>query len=324
MRPHKTRDQILQQPPKDASSVDDDLTPVSSASRQIQSVSRDMARLLAEELPAGLYLVATPIGNLADITLRALSVLQRADIVYCEDTRHSAKLLHHFAIHATTRPLHDHNEDSERGRVLRDLENGKRIALISDAGTPLISDPGFKLVRDCAAAGHAIHSIPGPSSVITAVAASGLPTDAFFFAGFLPPKQAARRARLSDLKSIPGTLIFFEAPQRVADTLADMADLLGARDAVMARELTKLHEEFARGALETLAADVKLRDLKGEVVLLVGPAKAVEATDADIAVRLQAALQSMSLKDAAKAVADALGVQKSRVYDLGLKIKDGS
>lgn len=292
--------------------------------RLIQSVSRDMARLVTEDLPAGLFLVATPIGNLADITLRALAVLQRADIVYCEDTRHSAKLLQHFAIHATTRPLHDHNEDSERGRVLRDLEAGKRIALISDAGTPLISDPGFKLVRDCAAAGHPVHCIPGPSSVITAIAVSGLPTDAFYFTGFLPPKQAARRARLSDLKSIPGTLIFFEAPQRAADTLADMAELLGARDAVMARELTKLHEEIARGSLAALAADVKLRDLKGEVVLVVGPSAAIEATDEEIEARLQAVLRSMSLKDAAKAVADALSVPKSRVYDLGLKIKDRS
>ena len=283
-----------------------------------------MGRLLAADLAAGLYLVATPIGNLADITLRALSVLQRADIVHCEDTRHSAKLLQHFSISATTRPLHDHNEDSERRRVLRDLEAGKRIALISDAGTPLISDPGFKLVRDCAAAGHAVHCIPGPSSVITAIAASGLPTDTFFFAGFLPPKQAARRARLSDLKSIPGTMIFFEAPQRAADTLADMSDVLGLRDAVMARELTKLHEELARGALEVLAAEAKTRDIKGEIVLVVGPATAVEATDADIAAKLQSALQSMSLKDAAKAVADALRVPKSRVYDLGLKIKDGA
>ena len=314
----------MRQVPSDASEQGGDNPPISSGPRLIQSVSRDMARLVAEELPAGLYIVATPIGNLADITLRALSILQRADIVYCEDTRHSSKLLQHFSIHATTRPLHDHNEDGERGRVLRDLENGKRIALISDAGTPLISDPGFKLVRDCAAAGHAIHSIPGPSSAITAIAASGLPTDAFFFAGFLPPKQAARRARLSDLKSIPGTLIFFEAPQRAADTLADMVDLLGSRDAVMARELTKMHEELARGSLDVLAAAVKLRDLKGEVVLLVGPATAAEATDDDIAAKLRAALQSMSLKDAAKAVADALGVQKSRVYEIGLKIKDGA
>lgn len=313
----------MRQSPNNASNEASD-APASTGPLLIQSVSRDMGRLLAADLAAGLYVVATPIGNLADITLRALSVLQRADIVYCEDTRHSAKLLQHFSISATTRPLHDHNEDSERRRVLRDLEAGKRIALISDAGTPLISDPGFKLVRDCAAEGHAVHCIPGPSSVITAVAASGLPTDTFFFAGFLPPKQAARRARLGDLKSIPGTLIFFEAPQRVADTLADMSDVLGVRDSVMARELTKLHEELARGPLEVLAADVKVRDIKGEIVLVVGPATAVEATDADIAAKLQSALQSMSLKDAAKAVADALRVPKSRVYDLGLKIKNGA
>jgi 16S rRNA (cytidine1402-2'-O)-methyltransferase len=293
--------------------------------RLAAAVERDVARLIGESLAPGLYLVATPIGNLGDITLRALTVLARADIIYCEDMRHSAKLLQHFSIHATTRPLHDHNEDSERTRVLRDLEAGKRIVLISDAGTPLISDPGFKLVRDAAAAGYLVVCIPGPSSVIAAMASSGLPTDAFFFAGFLPPKQAARRSRLSELKSVPGSLIFFEAPQRTGDSLADMADVLGARDAVMARELTKMHEELARGTLAALATDVKTRDdLKGEVVLVVGPATAVEATDADINARLDVALQSMSLKDAAKAVSDALGVAKTRVYDLGLKIKNGS
>ena len=297
----------------------------SARDRLTAAVGRDVTRLSQEPLAPGLYLVATPIGNLGDITLRALTVLARADIIYCEDTRHSAKLLQHFSIHGTTRPLHDHNEDGERARVVRDLEGGKRIALISDAGTPLISDPGFKLVRDAAAAGHPVFCIPGPSSVITAIASSGLPTDAFFFAGFLPPKQAARRARLSELKSVPGSLIFFEAPQRTGECLADMVDVLGARDAVMARELTKLHEELARGTLADLAANVKTRDdLKGEVVLVVGPATAVEATDADIAARLAVALQSMSLKDAAKAVSDALSVAKSRVYDLGLKSKDRS
>ena len=297
----------------------------SARERLAAAIGRDVTRLSQEPLAPGLYLVATPIGNLGDITLRALTVLSRADIVYCEDTRHSAKLLQHFSISATTRPLHDHNEDGERGRVLRDLEAGRRIALISDAGTPLISDPGFKLVRDAAAAGYPVVCIPGPSSLIAAIASSGLPTDAFFFAGFLPPKQAARRARLGELKSVPGSLIFFEAPQRVGESLADMADVLGARDAVMARELTKLHEELARGPLADLAADVKTRDdLKGEVVLVVGPATAVEATDATITARLDVALQSMSLKDAAKAVSDALGVAKSRVYDLGLKTKDRS
>jgi 16S rRNA (cytidine1402-2'-O)-methyltransferase len=307
--------QISDEPPKVSASGAPD--------RLIAAVGRDVARLAEEPLAPGLYIVATPIGNLGDMTLRALAVLARADIIYCEDTRHSAKLLQHFSIHATTRPLHDHNEDNERGRVLRDLQAGKRIALISDAGTPLISDPGFKLVRDCAAAGHPVFCIPGASSVIAAMASSGLPTDAFFFAGFLPPKQAARRSRLAELKSVPGSLIFFEAPQRTAESLADMADVLGARDAVMARELTKMHEELARGSLAALAADVKTRDdLKGEVVLVVGPATAVEASDEDIAARLDVALQSMSLKDAAKAVSDALGVAKTRVYDIGLKLKD--
>ena len=296
--------------PHDAPPSEQPSRDASPTQRLTQSLVRDITRLTGEELAPGLYLVATPIGNLGDITLRALSVLARADIVYCEDTRHSAKLLQHFAIHATTRPLHDHNEDSERGRVLRDIEAGKRIALISDAGTPLISDPGFKLVRDCAAAGHPVRCIPGPSSVVTALAASGLPTDAFFFAGFLPPKQAARRARLTELLGVPGTLVFFEAPQRAADALADMADILGARAAVMARELTKLHEELARGDLAELADSARLRDIKGEIVLLVGPALAKEASDDDIEVRLETALQSMSLKDAAKAVADALGVPK--------------
>jgi 16S rRNA (cytidine1402-2'-O)-methyltransferase len=307
--------QISEEPPKVSAS--------GARDRLIAAVGRDVARLAEEPLAPGLYLVATPIGNLGDMTLRALAVLARADIIYCEDTRHSAKLLQHFSIHATTRPLHDHNEDNERGRVLRDLAAGKRIALISDAGTPLISDPGFKLVRDCAAAGHPVICIPGPSSVIAAMACSGMPTDAFFFAGFLPPKQAARRSRLAELKSVPGSLIFFEAPQRAGESLTDMVDVLGARDAVMARELTKMHEELARGSLADLAADVRSRDdLKGEVVLVVGPATAVEASAEDITARLDVALQSMSLKDAAKAVADALGVAKTRVYDIGLKLKD--
>jgi 16S rRNA (cytidine1402-2'-O)-methyltransferase len=249
-------------------------------------------------------------------------VLTAADIVYCEDTRHSAKLLQHFGIRAVTRPFHDHNEDTERTRVIAELGQGKRIALISDAGTPLISDPGFKLVRDCVAAGYPVIAIPGPSSVMTALAASGLPTDAFFFAGFLPPKQAARRARLSELRSIPGTLVFFESPQRTAESLADMAEMLGPRDGVMAREMTKLHEDLARGTLADLATEIAARDLKGEVVIVVGPPGKTEVTDADISDRLAAALQTMKLKDAAKAVADALGVSKTRVYDLGLKLKD--
>lgn len=283
---------------------------------------RDLGRLESEPLKAGLYLVATPIGNLGDITLRALSTLSRADIVYCEDTRHSAKLLQHFSIRAVTRPLHDHNETRELARVLGDLEQGKSIALISDAGTPLISDPGFKLVRECAAKGHAVTVIPGASAPIAALAASGLPTDSFYFAGFLPPKTAARRARLKALAQQPGTLIFFEAPPRLADSLGDMAEVLGDRDAVIARELTKLHEEFARASLPVLAAEMKVREVKGEIVILLGPPRQIEVSDDEIAASLETALETMSLKDAAKAVAEAAGTAKSRVYDIGLKLKD--
>ena len=287
-------------------------------------VTGEIADLLAKPLTAGLYLVATPIGNLADMTLRALSVLSRADVIYCEDTRHSAKLLQHYAIAAKTRPFHEHNEEREIERAISDLESGKRIAMISDAGTPLLSDPGFKLVRAAAAAGVPVISIPGPSAALTALTASGLPTDSFFFAGFLPPKQAARRARLAELSQIPGSLVIFEAPHRVAEALADMADVLGERAAVIARELTKLHEDIARGSLRTLAEATFGETLKGEIVLVVGPGRAEPVSDETINARLAEALEGMSLKDAAKALADELGVPKARIYGLGIKAKDRS
>lgn len=312
-----------QPPDSDAPSGEQDASPQSAGEGGTErAIVRQFDKHRGETLAAGLYLVATPIGNLGDITLRALATLQKADIIYCEDTRHSARLLQHYAIRNQTRPLHDHNENSETARILRELEQGKRIAVISDAGTPLISDPGFKLVRAAVAAGHSVQALPGASSVITAMAASGLATDAFFFAGFLPPKAQARRVRLSALKSVPGSLVLFEAPQRLAESLSDMAEMLGDRDAVVARELTKLHEELARGLLPELATAFAARDIKGEIVVVIGPAAQAAASDEVIAERLTVALQSMSLKDAAKAVSDALGVPKSRVYDLGLKAKN--
>lgn len=285
------------------------------------ALKREATRLLAQKLDPGLYVVATPIGNLGDVTVRALSTLALADIVYCEDTRHSARLLQHYGLRPVTRPLHDHNEEAEIKRVIQELGRAKSIALISDAGTPLVSDPGFKLVRACVEAGHAVIALPGPSAVMGALSVSGLPTDAFFFAGFLAPRQAARRARLAELKTIPATLIFFEAPQRVAETLADLADVLGDRPAVMARELTKMHEELARGSLKTLSVQIADRDMKGEIVLVVAPPGERMVDDEEIVTRLEVALASMRMKDAASAVADALGVSKSRVYDLGLKLK---
>lgn len=296
----------------------------SAADSLANHVRDETLRLVLRPLEPGLYLVATPIGNLGDITLRALSVLARADIIYCEDTRHSARLLQHYAIRAETRPFHDHNEDSMRGRVVEQLERGARIALISDAGTPLVSDPGFKLVRECAAKNLPVFSLPGPSALVTALAGSGLPTDAFFFAGFLPPKEAARKARLGEIKTVPATLIFYEAPQRLADSLADMAACLGNRPAVVARELTKMHEELMRGSLRELAQNYEGNEPKGEIVVLCGPPEIGEVSDELISERLAVALQSMRLKDAAAAISDALGVAKTRVYDLGLKVKKQS
>jgi 16S rRNA (cytidine1402-2'-O)-methyltransferase len=278
--------------------------------------------LLAEPLAPGLYLVATPIGNLSDITLRALSVLARSDIIYCEDTRHSARLLQHYAIATRTRPFHDHNEDRESERVIAELKSDKRIAIISDAGTPLLSDPGFKLVRAAAEAGIPVIAIPGASALLSALTTSGLPTDSFFFAGFLPAKQAARRARLSELSEIPGSIVFYEAPHRVAETISDMASLLGDRQAVLARELTKLHEEIVRGSLADLVEATSVDGLKGEVVIVIGPEQAHAVSDEVLTARLRGALEVMSLKDAARALADEFGVPKARVYGLGIKAKD--
>jgi 16S rRNA (cytidine1402-2'-O)-methyltransferase len=294
---------------------------VGSAQATALRAAAEFERLAGVELAAGLYLVSTPIGNLADITLRALSVLARADVIYCEDTRHSRTLLSHYSIRATLRPYHEHNAEEQRPRILAELGAGKTVALISDAGTPLISDPGFKLVRDAAAAEHAVVAIPGASAVLTALPVSGLPTDAFFFAGFLPAREGARRTRIEELAGVPGTLVFFESPGRAGAALKDLAGVLGARPAVLARELTKLHEDVVRGSLAELAERFAEVEPKGEVVLVVGPPGEGVTTDADIEAQLQAALKSWSVRDAAKVVSDALKVPKARVYELALKVK---
>ncbi len=289
--------------------------------RILARAAEELQRHFDGELAPGLYVVSTPIGNLGDITLRALAVLARADAVLCEDTRHSRTLLSHFGIGTPARPYHEHNAAKERPRVLADLAAGQRVALISDAGTPLVSDPGWKLVREAIDAGHRVEALPGASASLAALAVAGLPTDAFLFAGFLPPKSAGRRTRIAELAAVPATLVFFEAPSRVAETLADLAAVLGPRPAALARELTKLHEEVRRAPLDRLAADLDRVTLKGEAVVLVGPPQQGEVSESDIAVRLAAALEQMSLRDAAKVVADALGVPKSRVYDLGLRLR---
>jgi 16S rRNA (cytidine1402-2'-O)-methyltransferase len=284
-------------------------------------VTDDLRRQLSAELPPGLYIVATPIGNLADITLRALATLARADVIYCEDTRHSRHLLTHFGISRPLRPYHEHNADEQRPRILADLARQSRIALISDAGTPLISDPGYKLVRDCIAQGHAVTTMPGASAILTSLAVAGLPTDTFMFAGFLPPRAGARQSRISELAPIPATLVFFEAPTRLAETLSDLAGGLGDRPAVVARELTKLHEEIARGTLSSLAVAFTEAPPKGEIVILVAAPEDEAVSDERITESLAQALEHMSLRDAAKVVADRFSVPKARVYDLGLKVR---
>jgi 16S rRNA (cytidine1402-2'-O)-methyltransferase len=290
-------------------------------SRILARTADEMQRHLEAELAPGLYVVSTPIGNLGDISLRAIAVLARADAVLCEDTRHSRTLLSHFGIGTPARPYHEHNAAKERPRVLADLTAGQRIALISDAGTPLVSDPGWKLVREAIDAGHRVEALPGASATLSALAVGGLPTDAFLFAGFLPPKSVGRRARIVELSAVPATLVFFEAPSRVAEAIADLAAVLGSRPAALARELTKMHEEVRRAPLDQLAAELDGVAIKGEVVILVGPPQEAAVTDDAISARLAPALEEMSLRDAAKAVADALGVPKSRVYDLGLRTR---
>ena len=221
-------------------------------------------------MPGTLYLVATPIGNLADITHRALQVLSDVDLIACEDTRHTHKLLNHYGINTKTISYHEHNEQQRATELIDRLKQGTSVAVVSDAGTPSISDPGFRLVRAAIENEIVVVPVPGPSALITALIAAGLPTDEFFFAGFLPSRTNARRARLTELQSIPGTLIFYEAPHRLAQTLADAYQILGEREAVVARELTKLHEEIRRGRLSKLAADyTEKTDIRGEIVVLI-------------------------------------------------------
>jgi 16S rRNA (cytidine1402-2'-O)-methyltransferase len=294
---------------------------IAAAGQELAERVAEAMRRLAAPLPPGLYVVATPIGNLGDITLRALAALEGADVLYCEDTRHSRTLLSHYGISRPARPYHEHNAERERPRVLAELGAGRSVALISDAGTPLVSDPGYKLVREAAAAGHSVTSLPGASAVLAGLAAAGLPTDTFLFAGFLPAKSAARRTRLAELKSAPATLVCFEAPSRLAESLGDIAAVLGAREVAVARELTKLHEEVRRGPPAELAAWAADAAPRGEIVILIAPPVAQAATDAQILARLEPLLATASVRDAAKTVADALNVPKARVYDLALSLK---
>ena len=281
--------------------------------------------VIAVKAPAGLYLVATPIGNLADISLRALEVLAGCDVIACEDTRVTRKLTERYGIETPLTPYHEHNAAEARPKILARLARGEAVALVSDAGTPLISDPGYKLVRAAQDAGHAVTAIPGASSVLTALNVAGLPTDRFFFEGFLPPKQAARQKRIAALGAIPSTLVLFESGPRLAAALADLAEGLGPRAAAICRELTKLHEEVRRGDLTTLARDyAQGGETRGEIVIVVAPPEETETETADVDDMLRRALTRVSLKDAVGEVALASGRSRREVYQRALELtKDG-
>ena len=279
----------------------------------------------ASRLSGGLYPVATPIGNLRDITLRALEILAGADVIACEDTRVTRKLLEHYGISTPMLAYHEHNAAAMRPKLLAKLAAGESIALVSDAGTPLISDPGYKLVRAAQEAGHGVTAIPGASATLTALNVAGLPTDRFFFEGFLPPKAGQRRTRIAELARIPATLILFETGPRLAATLADLASELGSREAAICRELTKLHEEVRRGELGTLAANyAKMPDPRGEIVIVVAPPLGEETPSAQqVDDLIRGALARVSMKDAVGEVAMATGLPRRDVYQRALELTKG-
>jgi 16S rRNA (cytidine1402-2'-O)-methyltransferase len=281
--------------------------------------------LEAPALVPGLHIVATPIGNLRDTTLRALEVLAAADVIACEDTRVTRKLLDHYGIATPLTPYHDHNAAEARPKLIARLAAGGAIALVSDAGTPLVSDPGFKLVRAAHDAGHAVTAVPGASAALAALAVAGLPTDRFFFEGFLPAKSGQRQARIAELARIPATLLLFETGPRLAAALADLVDGLGAREAAVCRELTKLHEEVRRGDLVALAAHYESAGApRGEIVLVVAPPAAQSTELADLDALLRSALARVSVKEAVAEIAAVTGRPRREVYQHALKLaKDG-
>ena len=272
-------------------------------------------------LAPGLYVVATPIGNLSDISLRALDTLAAADLVLCEDTRVTRKLLERYSIKASLLAYHDHNADTVRPRVLARLAEGAAVALVSDAGTPLVSDPGYKLVAAALQAGHRVFPVPGASAVLAALVAAGLPSDRFLFDGYLPAKAGQRRARIEELAAIPATLILYETGPRLSASLADLAAILGGRPASVCRELTKLFEETRRGTLNELAAHYATAGRpKGEIVIVIGPPEERAPDADDLDARLEAALARSTLKDAVASVTAETGLKRKQVYARALAL----
>jgi 16S rRNA (cytidine1402-2'-O)-methyltransferase len=278
--------------------------------------------LTAPKAVPGLHLVATPIGNLGDITLRALETLAGCDIIACEDTRITRRLTERYGISALLKPYHEHNAALARPKILEKLAQGASIALVSDAGTPLISDPGFKLVREVCAAGFAVIALPGPSSVLSALAVAALPTDRFFFEGFLPHKQGARRARLSELSRIDATLVMFESGNRVQDTLRDLALVMGERDAAICREMTKMHEEIRRAKIREFAAVADTLETRGEFVLVIGPSAdgAQVMAEHDLDELLRNSLRHDSVKDAVAHALELSGRPRREIYARALAL----
>jgi 16S rRNA (cytidine1402-2'-O)-methyltransferase len=278
-------------------------------------------------LPHGLVLVSTPIGNLGDLTPRARDTLLAADLVLCEDTRRTARLLAAIGAKVKLQPLHEHNEDAAVPVVLAELRQGRRVALVSDAGVPLVSDPGYRLVRAAVAEGIALGAVPGANAAVTALVLSGLPPMPFLVLGFPPPRHAARRATFGRLRAaeragLATTLVCYEAPHRLADTLADMADMFGARPAAVARELTKRFEEVRRGTLPELAAHYLQNVARGEITIVMGPPQQDDPEDLDG--QLRAAMEGNSVKDAAALVATATGLPRKVVYARALVLSRGS
>ena len=274
---------------------------------------------MSEGLPPGLHIVATPIGNLGDLSERAAETLRRADRILVEDTRVTAKLLHHIGARVPMTRYDDHSSADERDRIVAKLGE-QAVALVSDAGTPLISDPGYKLVRAAREAGHSVHTIPGPSAAIAALTLAGLPTDRFLFLGFLPAKAKARTDAIREVADIRATLVLYESGPRLGDTLSALADVLGDRDAAVAREISKLHEECVTGSLADLALRYAQLTPKGEIVLVVGQAhQAAEASEEEIDAALNEALQHLSPSRAAAQVAEALNIPRKRAYGRALE-----
>jgi len=273
---------------------------------------------------ATLYIVATPVGNLEDITYRAVRILGEVDLIAAEDTRHSLKLLNHFNISKPLTSYFDHNQQFKGERILNALRQGKSVALISDAGTPCVSDPGYHLVRDAVAEGIRVIPIPGSCAAITALSASGLPSDTFTFAGFPPSRQGKRRSFLAHLTALPGTALLYEAPHRLEECLRDMLEVLGDRQIVVARELTKIYEEFIRGSVSQVMTTVTQGKVRGEVVILVAPGELVPKTGKPLDEILHQLLneEKLSVKDAARRAAEITGVSRNEAYTEALRLKN--